>query len=170
MKNSALKAITSNKKKASAFFLLLILIAGCTPTPLGEKSKSLTLEEKLDRQHQEASKLDNKQEEKEQKVDRTKPIMVKKQVPSQIETPQTTSNVNSQDSERTTIASIILSVTCGAKFGLIPRSQMGANIKEQLQMQGYDPSSIYANWDFYWKRVQEMDRRSNSNCVGQASM
>jgi cation transport ATPase len=166
MKHSSVKGITSTKNKTRAFLLVLILIAGCNPTPSEEKSKSLNLEEKLDQQRQEASKSDSKLEEKEQKVERTKPIMVKKQVPSQSETSQTTSNVNRQDSERTKIASIILSVTCGAKVGLIPRSQMGVNIKKQLQMQGYDPSSIYANWDFYWKRVQEMDRRTNSNCVG----
>jgi hypothetical protein len=87
-------------------------------------------------------------------------------VERQSKTSNSVSSINSEDSERTKISAVILSVACAAKTGFIPRSQMGANIKKQLQMQGYNPSLVYANWDFYWGRVQEMDRKGNYNCVG----
>ena len=71
-----------------------------------------------------------------------------------------------EDYDRNQISSTILAVSCGGKEGLIPRSKMGATIKKMLDEKGYNPTKVYNNWDYYWRRAKEMDRVNGTNCLG----
>lgn len=81
---------------------------------------------------------------------------------------KTTSTYSPQleDYDRNQISSTILAVSCGGKEGLIPRSKMGATIKKMLDEKGYNPTKVYNNWDYYWRRAKEMDRVNGTNCLG----
>ena len=71
-----------------------------------------------------------------------------------------------EDYDRNQISSIILAVSCGAYTGAIPRSKMGTTIKKMINEKGYNPTKVYNNWDYYWKRAKEMDRVNGTNCLG----
>lgn len=65
----------------------------------------------------------------------------------------------------TKIASIILSVSCAGREGLIPRSQMKFYLKQQFDNNGIDLTYVYKNWDFYWNIAKQMDSVNNTYCL-----
>lgn len=68
-------------------------------------------------------------------------------------------------SQSNEIASIILSVACGARTGIIPRWSMGKKIQENLGEKGFSANDVYNNWDFYWQIAEGMNRRGKLNCI-----
>jgi len=79
------------------------------------------------------------------------------------EKPQQTAPI--QQNRDTEIASIMVSVSCAGNKGLIPRSQMGSQMKEIFQNKGIDSTKVYGNWDYYWGIAKQIDAVNETYCL-----
>ena len=68
-------------------------------------------------------------------------------------------------SQSNEIASVILSVACGARTGIVPRWSMGTKIREILESNGFSANDVYNNWEFYWQIAKGMNQRGKLNCI-----
>ena len=90
---------------------------------------------------------------------------VEKEINSSPSSQASTPGISSEDKQTNKISSIILSVACGAKVGVVSRGQMGETVKQMLTSEGIDPTSVYEKWDYYWGRAKEMDEYNKSYCI-----
>ena len=88
----------------------------------------------------------------------------KKQEAERVESIPQKNGTTSKNAD-TEVAAIMVSVSCAANKGLIPRSQMGSMMKEMFQDKGIDSTEIYGNWDYYWGIAKEMDAVNKTYCL-----
>jgi hypothetical protein len=69
------------------------------------------------------------------------------------------------DCKTQSVANIIVSVACSAQHGVIPRSSMGARIKELLMARGLSPEEIYRNMDFYMRNAKLYQSIAGVSCI-----